>query len=49
MQSPAGWLCMALVVIAMIATPIIEHKFKVAKEERLAMHGMLNDDDTFYY
>ena len=50
MQSPAGWLCSILVVLAMIVTPAIEHKFKTAKEERLAMHGMLNgDDDTFYY
>ena len=29
MQSPAGWLCMLLVVFAIFATPIIEKKIKI--------------------
>ena len=35
MQSPAGWLCILLVVFAMIATPIAEKKLKLATDERL--------------
>ena len=36
MQSPAGWLCILLIVTALIATPIAEKKFQKAKKERLA-------------
>lgn len=35
MQSPAGWLCTLLIVIAMIATPILEKKLKTAEKQRL--------------
>lgn len=35
MQSPAGWLCLLLVVFAMVATPIVEKKVKKATERRL--------------
>ena len=36
LQSPAGWLCILLILVAMIATPIAEKKFRMAKEERLS-------------
>ena len=35
MQSPAGMLCFLLVVFAVIATPIAEKKFQIAKDERI--------------
>ena len=35
MQSPAGYLCILLIIIGMIATPIMEHVLKKAKRERL--------------
>ena len=35
MQSPAGYLCILLIVIAMIATPILEKKLERAKANRL--------------
>lgn len=35
MQSPAGYLCILLVVIAMIATPILEKKLAREKEQRM--------------
>ena len=35
MQSPAGWLCILLIVIAFIATPIIERKIETEKRKRL--------------
>ena len=35
MQSPAGYLCILLVIIGMIATPIMENVLKKAKRERL--------------
>ncbi len=37
MQSPAGWLCVLLVVFALIATPIAEKKLKQARDERIAI------------
>lgn len=37
MQSPAGWLCTLLIVVAMIASPILDKKLKTAREERLAI------------
>lgn len=37
MQSPAGWLCILLIVAAIIATPILERILKKAKDERLAL------------
>lgn len=52
MQSPAGWICAILVVAALIATPILEQKIQMAKDERLILHGYLteedDDDDIFY-
>ncbi len=35
MQSPAGWLCILLIVFAMIATPIAEKKILQVESERL--------------
>ena len=35
MQSPAGWLCILLVIFALIATPIAEKKIWAVEEERL--------------
>jgi hypothetical protein len=40
MQSPAGYLCILLVVIAMIATPIAEKKLQEAKMARLIEIGV---------
>ena len=41
MQSPAGWLCVLLVVVSMIATPMMDKKLRLAKEERLRLMGIL--------
>ena len=35
MQSPAGWLCTLLIVIAMIASPILDKKLETARKKRL--------------
>lgn len=35
MQSPAGWLCVLLVVVAMFASPILDKKLAVARAIRL--------------
>ena len=37
MQSPAGWLCIILILFAMIATPLVEKKIENEKRARLAM------------
>lgn len=37
MQSPAGWLCILLVVIAMVASPILENIIQKEKDKRLAL------------
>ena len=39
LQSPAGWMCMILIVIAIVATPIIEKIIEKAKKARLANLG----------
>lgn len=38
MQSMAGWLCMLLIVVAMIATPILEKTMEKARAERLKLY-----------
>lgn len=50
MQSPAGWICILLVLFAVIATPIVEKRIKREKEVRLAIlhelgsqHGSIVD------
>ena len=35
LQSPAGWLCVLLVVFSMIATPVIEKKIKKETDKRI--------------
>ncbi|MBQ7095627.1 MAG: hypothetical protein IJN80_04190 [Clostridia bacterium] len=37
MQSPAGYLCILLILIALVATPLTEKKIKSAKDQRLAL------------
>lgn len=34
MQSPAGWLCILLVIVAMIGTPVLENKLLNARKNR---------------
>lgn len=41
MQSPAGWLCVLLVVVSMIATPMMDKKLRLAKKKRLRFMGIL--------
>ena len=41
MQSPAGYLCMFLIIFAMIATPIMEKKLWEAKLARLREIGFI--------
>ncbi|MBR2372297.1 MAG: hypothetical protein IKA90_05470, partial [Clostridia bacterium] len=43
MQSPAGWLCVLLVVFAVVATPIAERKLAKAKYARLVEIGVIVD------
>ena len=45
LQSPAGWLCVLLVIFSMIVTPIVEKKLKEAKEKRIsAFSNQLQED-----
>ncbi len=45
MQSPAGWLCVLLVIFSMMATPIVEKKIKDATEKRIsAFSNQLHED-----
>ena len=37
MQSPAGWLCVILMIVAVVSLPIVEKKVKKATDERLAV------------
>ncbi len=51
MQSPAGWLCIMLIFIALVVTPIIEKKFTGEKRLRLIDMGIIppdgiEDDDS---
>ena len=39
MQSPAGWLCTLLIVIAMIAAPILDKKLEKARKRRFGAAG----------
>lgn len=46
MQSPAGWLCMLLIVVAMIASPILDNLIQKEKDKRIALYsdgGSSND------
>ncbi len=44
MQSPAGYLCIILVLFALVATPIIERKLNEAKRARLIEIGVIVPD-----
>lgn len=46
MQSPAGWLCVILVIGVLIIMPIIEKKINKMKEDRLLDAGLLNREDV---
>ena len=37
MQSPAGWLCIILVLFAIIVTPMLERKLETEAKARLAL------------
>lgn len=43
MQSPAGYLCILLIIFAVIATPIAEKKLLQAKTQRLAEIGVIEN------
>lgn len=45
MQSPAGWLCILLVVIGIFTTPVLDRKIRLAKEERLHAMGVLPSEE----
>ncbi len=38
MQSPAGWICTLLILIAMIAAPILDQKLQKARKQRLLLY-----------
>ena len=42
LQSPAGWMCMILIVVAIVATPILEKKIAKAKAKRFALLNGVN-------
>ena len=46
MQSPAGWLCILLVVFAVVATPVAEKKLATAKTNRLKLIGVIVDEQA---
>lgn len=47
LQSPAGWLCVLLVIFSMIVTPIVEKKIKEATGERIsAFSNQLQEEVT---
>ena len=42
MQSPAGWMCLMLIMVAIISLPIIEKKLEKVKYDRLTAIGFFN-------
>lgn len=48
LQSPAGWLCVLLVIFSMIATPIVEKKIKEETDKRVAEtpHKEAKEEET---
>lgn len=46
LQSPAGWLCVLLVIFSMIATPIVEKKIQKAKEKRISAFSVQSCKDA---
>ena len=54
MQSPAGWMCMILMLVATIATPIIDKKLEKERRKRLGLilqeqRGQANQHPSIYY
>lgn len=43
MQSPAGWLCILLVIFALIATPVLEKHIREESKARLQTMGLLDE------
>lgn len=41
MQSPAGWLAVLLVVFALVGTPVVEHKIRQVRTQRLIEIGVI--------
>ncbi len=46
LQSPAGWLCVLLVIFSMIVTPIVEKKIKGATEKRISAFSNQMQEDA---
>ena len=46
LQSPAGYLCILLVLFYLIATPIVEKKIASEKMKRLMSMGVLDEDEV---
>ena len=44
MQSPSGWLCIILMVYAIIAVPIIEKNIKKRIDARLILMGLVDNN-----
>lgn len=44
LQSPAGWLCVLLVIFSMIATPVVEKKIKEATDKRILTFANADDE-----
>lgn len=43
MQSPAGWLCILLVIFALIATPVLEKRIREETKTRLQIMGLVDE------
>lgn len=43
MQSPAGWLCILLVIFALIATPVLEKRIHEESKARLQIMGLVDE------
>ena len=49
MKSPAGWLCVLLILFAIIATPIVENKIQKESIMRLRQIGIIEDKNEVEY
>lgn len=45
MQSPAGWLCILLVIFALVATPILEKHIRAEEQKRLMLLGLAEEPE----
>jgi hypothetical protein len=45
MQSPAGWLCMLLIVVGMIASPVLDNYIEKEKHKRLLLIEVGSSDN----